>query len=170
MVLFKFIFRSKINENKSCKKKLEIGFFVLSIFLLNFKFIFEKSCPCPHSVTFRPDKIVIRQLPNVYTCYREGVMKRAVKWTLTVDRLEKCSLVDVKKRKVHCRRFLSDFRCEIIEKGFKLTKKVENGWKKQFDQPIGASSAQKLVEIQQTWPPFHKIQKSFFFMLLPFHR
>ena len=33
------------------------------------------------------------------------------------------------------------------EKGLKLTKKVENGWKKYFDQLLGARSTQKLVKI-----------------------
>ena len=44
--------------------------------------------------------------------------------------------------------FFVDFRCEITEKGLKWTKKVENGWKKYFDQILGARSTLKLVEIQ----------------------
>ena len=43
--------------------------------------------------------------------------------------------------------FLLDFRREITEKGFKLTKKVENSPKKYFEQLSGARSTQKLVKI-----------------------
>ena len=59
-------------------------------------------------------------------------------------------LVDVQK--------LSDFSCENTEKGLKWTKKVENGWKKCFDQLLGARSTQKLVEVHNSpgtsgWEP-----------------
>ena len=48
---------------------------------------------------------------------------------------------------VHFHTFVVDFRREITEKGLKWSKKVENGWKKEFDQLLGACSTQKLVEI-----------------------
>ena len=38
----------------------------------------------------------------------------------------------------------------ITEKGLKWTKKVESGWKKCFEQLLGASSTQKLVKIHNT--------------------
>ena len=41
----------------------------------------------------------------------------------------------------------SDFGREITEKGLKLTKKVENGSKKYFEQLSGARITQKLVEM-----------------------
>ena len=42
--------------------------------------------------------------------------------------------------------FWFDFRREISEKVLKLTKKVINGSKKYFVQPLSARSTQKLVE------------------------
>ena len=40
---------------------------------------------------------------------------------------------------------------EITQKALKWTKKVENGWKKCFDQLSGAASTLKLVEIHNKW-------------------
>ena len=48
---------------------------------------------------------------------------------------------------VHFHMFFSDFWFEISDKGLKLTKKVENGWKKELNQLLGVRSTQKLVEI-----------------------
>ena len=52
--------------------------------------------------------------------------------------------------------FFSDFTPEInkkrlkTEKGKKLTRKLENGWKKCFNQLSGARSTRKLVEIHNS--------------------
>ena len=51
---------------------------------------------------------------------------------------------------VHFQTFFSDFRREITEKGLKSRKRVENGWKKHFDQLLGACSTRKLVKIHNT--------------------
>ena len=54
-------------------------------------------------------------------------------------------------RKIYFWTFFLDFRCEITEKGLKLTKKVNKGWKKCFNQVLGSRSTQKLVKIQNNY-------------------
>ena len=48
---------------------------------------------------------------------------------------------------VHFQIFFSDFSLEITEKVWNEQKRLKNGWKKCFDQLLGARSTQKLVEI-----------------------
>ena len=47
---------------------------------------------------------------------------------------------------VNFQMFFLDCRHEISEKGLIWTKNVENGWKKSFNQLLGARSTQKLVK------------------------
>ena len=49
-----------------------------------------------------------------------------------------------------CRSINAD--CPFIQKKSEKNKKGWNGWKKYFNQLLGARSTQKLVKIQNTWP------------------
>ena len=60
---------------------------------------------------------------------------------------------------VQFQKFFLDFRHDMAEKGLKLTKRVENGSKKYFDQLLSACSTRKLVKIHNKYP-LSLVQKS----------
>ena len=88
---------------------------------------------------------IVNYLPKIILHYiNYGLLTQSIYSTIFICVLFFCLFSDV----------FCWFCCEITEKALKWTKKVENDWKKCFDQLLGAHSTQKLVKIHNTLVTF----------------